>query len=146
MGIGLVLHTEQAHLRNIKSIDFIDILRIDTLDGDIDIRLTREQPYIAHHDIGEDDITDHQGIGSACLHRGQIGTKMALGISHGNGLKLVETDGDALTGIGCSPYGYFLTTLHDHARLKQLGQLYLGFRRKTKKEQKEKNGLLHLES
>jgi hypothetical protein len=49
----------------------------------------------------------------------------------------VETDGDALTGIGSSPYGYFLTTLHDHARLEQLGQLYLGFRRKTKKEQKE---------
>ena len=42
MCIGLILHTEQAYLRNVEMLDFVNILRIDALDGHINIRLTGE--------------------------------------------------------------------------------------------------------
>ena len=51
MGAGFVLHTEQADFIILVVINLLSVLRINTLDGDIDVRLTREQPYISHQNI-----------------------------------------------------------------------------------------------
>ena len=48
MRVGLVLHTEHSDLVALKMVDFIGILRIDTLDGHVDVRLSREQPHVTY--------------------------------------------------------------------------------------------------
>ena len=40
MGVGIVLHSEQADLRILVGIDLLDILRIDPLDMHVNIRLS----------------------------------------------------------------------------------------------------------
>ena len=53
MGVRLVLDTEQANLIVVKMVDFIDILRIDTLYGNIYVRLSGTQPHVAHQHVGD---------------------------------------------------------------------------------------------
>ena len=53
MSICLVLDTEQTDLIVVKMVDFIDILRIDTLYGYVDIRLARTEPHVAYQHICE---------------------------------------------------------------------------------------------
>ena len=53
MGIRFVLHSEQTHLVVIKSINLICILRIDTLNGHVNVRLARAEPDITYQDIGD---------------------------------------------------------------------------------------------
>ena len=46
-----VLYTEQTDLVVIELIDFVDILRINTFDGYIDVRLSRQQPHVTNQNI-----------------------------------------------------------------------------------------------
>ena len=65
-----------------------------------------------------------------------------IGICHSHCLEFVETDGDALTGIGLAPNRNFLATLNHHTRLEELGQLNLGTHGKTEAKGKSHQDIL----
>ena len=92
-------------------VDFISILRIDTLNSDIDIRLPRQQPDIAHHHIGKHHVVHRHRIGAASLHLGQVYAPAAIRISYGSILVLVPANDYFLLRVGFSPYGDCLSTL-----------------------------------
>ena len=44
----LVLNAEQTDIRILIGVDLLCVLRIDTLDRDVDVRLAREQPHVTY--------------------------------------------------------------------------------------------------
>ena len=108
-------------------VDFIGIIRIYALDGHVDIRLAGQQPYVANQHIVNGQFVNGQLERPARLHLWQVYAPSAIGVGGGFYLFLIEGDGNSLAGIGLSPNGDGLVTLHHHAVLEQLGQSDLGF-------------------
>ena len=125
MRISIVLHTEQAYLRILVAVNIFRVPRIDALHGDINIRLARQEPDVAQHDILDFYVVDSHRQWPARLHGWQVHTPPALAVGSGSNLLLVQTDGDGLAGVGLAPHGNRLATLQDHAVLEDLWQCYL---------------------
>ena len=123
-----VLYTEQADLGILVSINLLGILRIDTFDGHIDVRLSGQEPHITDKNIVYHQLfTFHfpafhfHRERSSCLHLRKVHPPTALLISHSRILLLIEGDGHRLTSVSLSPNGDGFTTLEHHARLKKSG-------------------------
>ena len=115
MCIRLVLHTKQAHLRVVETVDFIGILRIDALNGHINVGLSGAEPYIANEEVGELYLSactlNFHGVRSAGLLFRQVNAPMSVSVGGGDVLFLVEGDGNLFASIGFSPDGNGLATL-----------------------------------
>ena len=108
MGVGFVLYTEQTYRIVVKTVDFIGILRIDSFNGNIDIRLTGEQPNVANVDIGDRwqvlSIGGYfQRIRASCLHLGEVDAPPAISIGLSSVLLFIPADGHLLVSISLSP-------------------------------------------
>ena len=112
---GLVLDTEQTDIIVLIGIDLLCILRIDALDGDVDVRLSGEQPHVADHDVGEHMVADGERIGTTGLHLRQIDAPAAVEACGGGILFVVEADGYQFSTVGLAPDGDQFASLENHA-------------------------------
>ena len=125
MCVGFVLHTEQANAVVGVAVDVFCVPRVDTLDGHIDVRLSAEEPHIAHEHVAEHDGFARLALRTARCHLQLVRSARLLcrqrhlpaTISVGRcriGF-LLERHNHRLIGIGLSPHGYGLVALHDHS-------------------------------
>ena len=133
MGVRFILHTEQAYLRQVEGVNIADILWIDTLNGHVDVRLSRTKPYITHEYIGQlhfftgCTFTAHfHRIWSSGLLLRQVNLPAAVSTCRRRINLLAESDGNLFAGIGLTPNGNGLVALKHHARLEQLWKLNFG--------------------
>ena len=131
VGVGLVLHAEEAYHRVLVAVDFPDVLGIDALDCHVDIRLSRAEPHVAEHHVVHLHVVRPQHIGAAGLHLlvvRQCQCPSPVGVGRGGSrgkrlalrpLYLAEAYADALAGIGPAPYGDVGFALQHYAVLEQ---------------------------
>ena len=138
-GVRVGLHAEHAYLRVLVVVDDLTILRVDALDGHVDVRLARAEPHIANETVVDGLVVDHELERPACLLLGQHHLPRAVVAGHRLIHFLSERHTDTFARIGCAPYGYGHATLQHHAVLEHLWQLHLGTRHHCAEERKCKN-------
>ena len=58
MGVRRIRYAQQADAGVVETVYLVGILRIDTLDGDVHIRLSGAEPHVAHQDVGQTAVVD----------------------------------------------------------------------------------------
>ena len=127
MGVCGIGNTEQTHLVVVKMVDFIGILRVNALNGNVHIRLTRTEPNIAHQYIRQHHVAHHHCERSTSFHLGQINTPTSVSISHSGILTLLPANDNLFTRVSLSPDRNRFSTLEHHARLEHLRELHFRF-------------------
>src|SRR5574344_836241 len=125
MGVLICLYAEIAYLGVLIMVDFIGILWIYALNGDIHVRLSSAQPHVANHHIIDNRSANGQLVRSARLLWCKGGTKMSVGISRYHRFLLVQPDAYLLSRLGIAPYYGGFVALHHHTILKELWQSHL---------------------